>query len=84
MWHGESVEPSAVFCPFKGGERFETTLTPQTTKICRNPDCPRKRIHVREIFCEYCGIKQPAMGTTETTTTTTTAAPPPPSTSDKK
>jgi hypothetical protein len=60
MWHGEPVDPYALFCPFKGGERFENTITPETTKICPNPSC-KKRIHVREIFCEYCGIKQPAM-----------------------
>jgi hypothetical protein len=58
MWHGEPVDPYALFCPFKGGEKFENTITPETTKICPNPSC-KKRIHVREIFCEYCGIKQP-------------------------
>lgn len=63
MWHGEPVDPSALYCPFKGGERFETTLSPQTTKICPNPSCPGKKIHVREIYCEYCDVKQPGMGT---------------------
>jgi hypothetical protein len=61
MWHREEVELAAQYCPYKGGERFETILTPQTTKTCPNPGCPGKRIHKREIYCEYCGMKQPAM-----------------------
>jgi len=68
MWHGEPVDPIAMYCPFKGGERFETTLTPQTTKVCPNPSCPGKKIHAREIYCEYCAVKQPGMGTATAST----------------
>jgi hypothetical protein len=55
MWHGEPVQATATFCPFQGGPRYETVITPTTQKIC--PICKRK-IHIREIHCEYCGNKQ--------------------------
>jgi hypothetical protein len=74
MWHREEVELAAQFCPYKGGERFETILTPETTKTCPNPGCTGKRIHKREIYCEYCGMKQPGMTGTTTTTTTTASS----------
>jgi hypothetical protein len=77
MWHREEVEFAAQFCPYKGGERFETILTPETTKTCPNPGCPGKRVHKRAIYCEYCGMKQPGMTGTTTPTTTTTTTPPP-------
>ncbi len=58
MWHGEPVQSKATVCPFQGGPKYETVVTPNTQKICPNPAC-KKRIHVKEIFCEYCGTKEP-------------------------
>jgi hypothetical protein len=64
MWHGEQVQALATTCPFQSGSPvYETVVTPTTRKTCPNPSCKRT-IHIKEIYCEYCGLQQPAIAHT--------------------